>query len=227
MFGAGHEAVESGRVATSHTPGGTGALRVAADFIHQQYPKATVWLTQPTWPNHPQIFAAAGVPTKSYAYFDAKTNGLAWDAMPGRDPSDSGRRRHHAARLLPQPDRHRPDAGAVEAAGRRDLRARPAAASGLRLPRVRRRHRRGCRRAAGVFPAGPGADCLQFVLQELWALLRAGRCADDRCGRQEGGRHRAEPGEGVHPLELLESAGPRGGARDDGARRQGPAQLWT
>ena len=79
MFGAGHEAVESGRAATSHTPGGTGALRVAADFIHQQYPKATVWLTQPTWPNHPQIFAAAGVPTKSFAYFDAETNSLAWE----------------------------------------------------------------------------------------------------------------------------------------------------
>lgn len=79
MFGANHEAVESGRVATSHTPGGTGALRVAADLIHQQYPKATVWLTQPTWPNHPQIFAAAGVPTKNYAYFDPATNGLAWE----------------------------------------------------------------------------------------------------------------------------------------------------
>jgi aspartate/tyrosine/aromatic aminotransferase len=79
MFGAAHEAVESGRVATSHTPGGTGALRVAADLIHQQFPKATVWLTQPTWPNHPQIFAAAGVPTKSYAYFDPATNALAWE----------------------------------------------------------------------------------------------------------------------------------------------------
>lgn len=79
MFGAGHEVVVSGRAATSHTPGGTGGLRVAADFIRQQLPKATVWLTQPTWPNHPQIFAAAGVPTKSYTYFDAKTNGLAFD----------------------------------------------------------------------------------------------------------------------------------------------------
>lgn len=79
MFGAGHEAVTSGRIATSHTPGGTGALRVAADLIHQQLPKATVWVTQPTWPNHPQIFAAAGVATKTVPYFDAKTNGLAWD----------------------------------------------------------------------------------------------------------------------------------------------------
>jgi len=83
MFGRDHEAVASGRVATSHTPGGTGALRVAADLIHQQMPKATLWMTQPTWPNHPQIFAAAGVPTKSVPYFDAKTNGLAWNEFIG------------------------------------------------------------------------------------------------------------------------------------------------
>jgi aspartate/tyrosine/aromatic aminotransferase len=83
MFGADHEAVTSGRVATSHTPGGTGALRVAADLIHQNMPKATLWMTQPTWPNHPQIFAAAGVPTKTVPYFDAKTNALAWDDFLG------------------------------------------------------------------------------------------------------------------------------------------------
>jgi aspartate/tyrosine/aromatic aminotransferase len=82
MFGEGHEVESSGRAATSHTPGGTGALRVAADFIHQQMPQATVWLTQPTWPNHPQIFAAAGVPTKTFSYFDAKTNAFAFaDAL--------------------------------------------------------------------------------------------------------------------------------------------------
>jgi aspartate/tyrosine/aromatic aminotransferase len=79
MFGEGHEAVSSARCATSHTPGGTAALRVAADLIHQQFPKATVWMTQPTWPNHPQIFAAAGVPTKSFPYFDAKSNSLAFE----------------------------------------------------------------------------------------------------------------------------------------------------
>ena len=81
MFGQEHEAVVSGRVATSHTPGGTCALRVAADLIHQNLPKATIWMTQPTWPNHPQIFAAAGVPTKTIPYFDAKSNGLAWGAF--------------------------------------------------------------------------------------------------------------------------------------------------
>jgi aspartate/tyrosine/aromatic aminotransferase len=83
MFGEGHEVESSGRAATSHTPGGTGALRVAADLIHQQLPKATVWLTQPTWPNHPQIFAAAGVPTKNFPYFDAKKNSLAFEEALG------------------------------------------------------------------------------------------------------------------------------------------------
>jgi aspartate/tyrosine/aromatic aminotransferase len=81
LFGSGHEVVTAGRAATSHTPGGTGALRVAADLIHQQLPQATVWMTDPTWPNHPQIFAAAGVPTKTFPYFDAKSNTMAWDAM--------------------------------------------------------------------------------------------------------------------------------------------------
>jgi len=79
MFGEGHEVIAAGRAATSHTPGGTGGLRVAADLIHRQMPQATVWLTDPTWPNHPQIFAAAGVPTKSFPYFDATTNGLAFE----------------------------------------------------------------------------------------------------------------------------------------------------
>ena len=121
MFGQGHEVDTTGRAATSHTPGGTGALRVAADLIHKQLPKATVWLTQPTWPNHPQIFAAAGVPTKSFPYFDAKTNSMAWDEAAGHNPPDASRRRYHASRLLPQPDRYRSFARAMDEAGRGNL----------------------------------------------------------------------------------------------------------
>ncbi|MEO0530885.1 MAG: amino acid aminotransferase [Planctomycetota bacterium] len=81
LFGADHEIVGSGRAATSHTPGGTGALRVTGDFLKQNLPGATLWLTDPTWANHPAIFAAAGVPTDSLPYFDATTNGLAFDAF--------------------------------------------------------------------------------------------------------------------------------------------------
>ncbi|MEQ8847129.1 amino acid aminotransferase [Botrimarina sp.] len=81
LFGEGSEAIAEGRAVTAHTPGGTGALRVAGDFLKQNLPGATLWLSDPTWANHPAIFAAAGVPTRSYPYFDPKTNGLAFEAM--------------------------------------------------------------------------------------------------------------------------------------------------
>lgn len=81
MFGADHEVLSSGRAITAQTPGGTGGLRVAADFIRQQFPQATLWLSQPTWANHPAIFAAAGVPTKNYAYYDPQAFGLDIAAM--------------------------------------------------------------------------------------------------------------------------------------------------
>lgn len=80
-FGAASPLVSGALVAGAHTPGGTGGLRVASDFIHRNLPRATVWLSDPTWPNHGGIFAAAGVPTKSYAYFDATNNALNFEAM--------------------------------------------------------------------------------------------------------------------------------------------------
>lgn len=81
LLGADHEAVREGRVVTFQTPGGTGALRVAADFLHTHLPQATVWLSDPTWANHPNIFAAARIPTKTYAYYDPQNHGLAIDRM--------------------------------------------------------------------------------------------------------------------------------------------------
>jgi aspartate/tyrosine/aromatic aminotransferase len=76
VFGAGNRAVADGRVETLHTPGGTGALRVAADLVHRLRPGATVWMSNPTWPNHPQVFAAAGLTTASYPYLDPATGSL-------------------------------------------------------------------------------------------------------------------------------------------------------
>ncbi len=55
---------------TMQTPGGTGGLRVVADFLKDVAPKTTVWLTDPTWPNHPGIFQSAGLATKSFPYLD-------------------------------------------------------------------------------------------------------------------------------------------------------------
>jgi aspartate aminotransferase len=76
VFGAGNATVAEGRVETLHTPGGTGALRVAADLVYRLRPGATVWMSTPTWPNHPQVFAAAGLKTGSYPYLDASTGAL-------------------------------------------------------------------------------------------------------------------------------------------------------
>lgn len=80
-FGDDHEVVSSNRAATFQTPGGTGALRVAADFVHQNLPSASIWCSTPTWPNHPKVFGAAGVRVRSYPYFDASRNGVNLDAM--------------------------------------------------------------------------------------------------------------------------------------------------
>ena len=81
LFGAKHEIVSSGRAATAQTPGGTGGLRVAADFIKKLFPHATVWLSEPTWPNHPQIFQAAGLAVKTYPYYDYAKKTLAFGEM--------------------------------------------------------------------------------------------------------------------------------------------------
>ncbi len=81
LLGATHEAVTSKRIITAHTPSGTAALRVAADFLKKNLPAATLWLSEPTWPNHPQIFQAAGLTCKIYPYFDPASNNLAFDKM--------------------------------------------------------------------------------------------------------------------------------------------------
>lgn len=81
LFGNGHEVIASGRAVSAHTPGGTGALRVTADFLSNNLPQASIWFTDPTWANHGAIFGAAGVASNTIPYFDPKTNGLAFDAM--------------------------------------------------------------------------------------------------------------------------------------------------
>lgn len=81
IFGTDHEVVHSGRAATAQAPGGTGALRVAADFIARVKPGAAVWLSEPTWPNHSSIFRAAGLEVHAYPYFDPTANGIDFPAM--------------------------------------------------------------------------------------------------------------------------------------------------
>jgi aspartate aminotransferase/aromatic-amino-acid transaminase len=81
IFGAGHPVLRDARAQTAHTPGGTGALRVGADFIKQRYPNARIWVSDPTWENHVKVFNAAGLETKAYPYYDATTKGLGFEAM--------------------------------------------------------------------------------------------------------------------------------------------------
>lgn len=81
LFGAGHPLLEQNRVRTAHTPGGTGGLRVGADFLAKFRPGATVWVSNPTWANHKAIFAAAGFQVKEYPYYNAADKGLDFDGM--------------------------------------------------------------------------------------------------------------------------------------------------
>lgn len=83
LFGADSPIVATGRAVTAQAPGGTGALRVAADFIVGTLGQPTVWLSEPTWPNHPGVFGAAGLATASYPYFDPGSNTVNFDAMLG------------------------------------------------------------------------------------------------------------------------------------------------
>jgi aspartate aminotransferase len=81
LFGEKHPLLHENRVQTAQTPGGTGGLRVGADFLKKFRPQATVWVSSPTWANHKAIFADAGFAVKEYPYYDPATHGLAFDAM--------------------------------------------------------------------------------------------------------------------------------------------------
>ena len=76
VFGADHPVIAAGRAHTAHTPGGTAALRVGADFLRKFSPQATVWLSKPTWANHRGVFTAAGFPVKEYPYYNPVTKAL-------------------------------------------------------------------------------------------------------------------------------------------------------
>jgi len=82
LLGEGHPAVAEGRVATLQALSGTGSLRVGAAFIARFLPKGTaVYLSDPTWGNHRNIFGDEGVEWRSYRYFDAESVGLDWRGM--------------------------------------------------------------------------------------------------------------------------------------------------
>ena len=103
LFGREHEIVTDKRAVTLQTPGGTGAVRVAAEFIKATFPEAKVFMSDPTWPNHPNILHAAGIATSAYRYFDASCNKLDFSAM-----MDDVRRIPTGSVLLLHPCCHNP-----------------------------------------------------------------------------------------------------------------------
>ncbi|SNX72838.1 aromatic amino acid aminotransferase [Cereibacter ovatus] len=74
-------AVAADRVASVATPGGTGAVRQALELIRMAAPGATVWISNPTWPNHLTIVKYLGIPMQEYRYFDAATGAVDFDGM--------------------------------------------------------------------------------------------------------------------------------------------------
>lgn len=81
VFGADSEPVKSGRVATVQGIGGTGGLKVGADFLKKLSPNAKVLISDPSWENHRALFSQAGFAVESYPYYDAAKRGVNFDGM--------------------------------------------------------------------------------------------------------------------------------------------------
>ena len=81
LFGAQSELLEAGRVVTSQTVGGSGALRIGADFLKRALPNARIAISNPSWENHRVVFSTAGFEVSDYTYFDPATHGLDFAGM--------------------------------------------------------------------------------------------------------------------------------------------------
>lgn len=81
VFGADSEPVKSGRVATIQAIGGTGGLKVGADFLKKLSPQAKVLISDPSWENHRALFTNAGFEVETYPYYDAAKRGINFDGM--------------------------------------------------------------------------------------------------------------------------------------------------
>ena len=81
VFGADSDLLQAGRVATVQALGGTGGLKVGADFLKKLNPGAKVLISDPSWENHRALFSNAGFPVETYAYYDAEALGVRFEAM--------------------------------------------------------------------------------------------------------------------------------------------------
>ena len=81
VFGPASVAIKENRVVTMQALGGTGGLKIGADFLRQVSPGAKVWISEPSWENHRALFEGAGFTVQSYAYYDPPTHGLDFTGM--------------------------------------------------------------------------------------------------------------------------------------------------
>jgi aromatic-amino-acid transaminase len=81
VFGAEHPAVKGGRIATAQAIGGTGGLKLGADFLKRLNPNAQVLISDPSWENHRALFESAGFPVDTYPYYDADKRGINFDGL--------------------------------------------------------------------------------------------------------------------------------------------------
>lgn len=81
LFGNDSAIVSANRARTAQTPGGTGALRLAAEFMHTQLGVNTIHVSDPTWANHGNVFNSAGLKVANYRYYDANSYSLDFDGM--------------------------------------------------------------------------------------------------------------------------------------------------
>ena len=79
IFGKNHQAIESGRVSTIQTPGGSGGLCIAAHLIVRSNSKAKVWIGNPSWPNHSPLLKLSGVTIEQYPYYNYERHSINFD----------------------------------------------------------------------------------------------------------------------------------------------------
>ncbi len=81
LFGKDSSILSEGRVVTCQALGGTGALRIGADFLKRLQPQATVYISDPSWENHRALFESSGFPVETYPYYEPATRGVNFPAM--------------------------------------------------------------------------------------------------------------------------------------------------
>src|SRR6516225_7542171 len=83
IFGADSEILRSGRIVTVQAVGGTGALKIGADFLRRFAPGAQIWISDPSWENHRALYESAGFTVNVYPYYMPSTRGLDFEGMIG------------------------------------------------------------------------------------------------------------------------------------------------